>query len=97
MRVRVEFEADANYTNGHWTVWYKDVYNNTDTTLLPNAWVTPLECPEPTEPGYYKVIYASRVKAIINRTLNDWYIIGSSQPNTWQELGNIIAVERIEL
>lgn len=97
MRVKVEFEAEANYTNGHWVVWYRDVYNNIDTTLLPDAWVTPLECPEPPEHGYYKITYANGVKSIVYRGIRGWYSAGDYARNTWQELGNIVAVERIEL
>lgn len=97
MRVKVEFEAEAGYINGHWVVWYRGVYNNIDTTLLPDAWVTPLECPEPTEQGYYKITYANEVKSIVYKGIRGWYSAGDYARNTWQELGNIVAVERIEL
>ncbi len=97
MRVRVEFEAEANYTNGHWTVWFNNSHHQLETVSLPNAWVTPLECPEPTEHGYYKITYANGVKSIVYRGIRGWYSAGDFARNTWQELGNIVAVERIEL
>lgn len=92
MRVKVEFETTADVTNGR---WFGNVMGRL--TELKSEWITIIECSEPTEPGYYKVTYSTGVRTIVSRTLNDWYIIGSSRPNTWQELGNIVVAERIEL
>lgn len=97
MRVKVEFEAEAHLHSEQWNVTFRDVYGINRHVTLPTNWVTPLECPEPTEHGYYKITYANGVKSIVYRGIRGWYSAGDYARNTWQELGNIIAVERIEL
>lgn len=97
MRVKVEFEAEASLHNELWLVTFRDAYGVSRQFKLPNAWVTPLECPEPPEHGYYKITYANGVKSIVYRGIRGWYSAGDYARNTWQELGNIVAVERIEL
>lgn len=97
MRVKVEFEAEASLHNEQWLVTFRDAYGVCRQFKPPTNWVTPLECPEPTEHGYFKVTYPNGLKEIVYHTATHWHIFADGRPNTWQELGNIIAVEKIEL
>lgn len=106
-RIKIEMEVDAEPVPNEdaWRValpafYSKYPYNDIKTTVkVSGIYCTVVGAEEPTESGYYKITFAGTgIKAIVFASDHGhWFYAGSSSRNTWKELGNIVAVERIEL
>lgn len=104
-RIKIEMEVDAEPVPNEdaWKVelpvFYLGNIVRGTAVKLSGIYCTVVGAEEPTEPGYYKITFAGTdTKDIVFRSNpGNWYHTGSSIGNTWQELGNIVAVEKIEL
>lgn len=101
MRVRVEFESNATQTiHGDYLVELP-VPVGRISVIVSSHVVTVLGVEEPQEPGLYVVMYSSGVKTVVHRIVNGasspWFQIGFASGRSWEELGNIIAIEKLNL
>lgn len=107
-RIKIEMEVDAEPVPNEdaWAIKFPYYSPNRNdrvdwktTIKVPGIYCTVVGTAEPTESGYYKITYAGTgVKDIVFRSSRgNWFYMGSSFSHTWQELGNIVAVEKIEL
>lgn len=107
-RIKIEMEVDAEPVPNEdaWKVvlpafYSKHPYSDIKTTVIKvsGIYCTVVGAKEPTESGYYKITFAGTgVKEIVFANGHGhWYYTGSSWEGTWEKLGNIVAVEKIEL
>lgn len=100
MRVRVEFETTARYEEHYVTAYSVDIPTNGGhklSMLIPKEYVTVLSVEEPTEPGTYAIEYAPGVRGVACRSYKGyWVSLGDSRECSWQELGNIVKVKRLD-
>lgn len=107
-RIKIEMEVDAKPIPNEdaWAIRlpYYDPHLNDRSLWKTTIKVAGIYCrvvgdEEPTESGYYKITYAGTgsKEIVFTNGHGHWFCTGSSSHNTWQELGNIVAVERIEL
>lgn len=103
-RIKIEMEVDAEPVP-HEDAWKVELpafylgYGRGPAVKVSGIYCTVVGAEEPTESGYYKITFAGTdTKDIVFRSnRGNWFHTGSSRGNTWQELGNIVAVEKIEL
>jgi len=56
-----------------------------------------LSVEEPKEPGSYAVQYADLSCGTVAKTFSGyWYVVSSERKHTWEELGNIVKVKRLD-
>lgn len=103
-RIKIEMEVDAESVPNEdaWKVALPAFYlgyGRGTAVKVSGIYCTVVGAEEPTESGYYKITFAGTgVKEIVFASGHGhWFYTGSSHRNTWQELGNVVAVEKIEL
>ena len=103
-RIKIEMEVDAEPVPNEdaWKVALQGFYQSpgrTTSIKVPGINCTVVGANEPTESGYYKITYAGTdLKEIVFRSnRGNWFHTGSSRGDSWKELGNVVAVEKIEL
>jgi hypothetical protein len=95
-RVEVKFECEARRIT-HSDNWECYLPEADRWVNIPGQYVKPIMAVEPTESAFYKFTYANGHKGVAHRTSNFWYLTGVQGEHSWEELGNIIEVEKIEL
>ena len=95
-RVEVKFECEAERVPSNPDVWGCTLPDG-KYIRVPSEYVKPIMAVEPTESAFYKLTYASGHKGVAHRTSNFWYLTGVQGEHSWEELGNIIEIEKIEL
>ena len=103
-RIKIEMEVDAEPVPNEdaWKVVLPAFYlgyGQAVAVKVPGIYCTVVGAKEPTESGYYKITYAGTdLKEIVFRSnRGNWFHTRSSRGDSWKELGNVVAVEKIEL
>lgn len=98
MRVRVEFEAEANlHSNGDYVVNVPTLGSSVVTVRMAPQYVTQLTVEEPTARGYYVLSYSTGIKFVAFRNSTGWLQVGAVSHVPWLELGNIVYARKLNL